>query len=236
MDIYLIWDRFEITPTIFNAILITILLSIFFIICKTKIEKADPTKPTKGLMFLMELLVTGVEGFAKTTMGEKNTNYAPFIGTLIIFLAVANLFGLFGLTPPTSDYSVTLALALTTVMYIAISGIKRKGFGTYLKDTFLGDMPFLLPINIMGEITKPVSLSLRLFGNILSGTLIIAVLMGMMNWFSIILFPLLNAYFDIVAGLMQTLIFCMLTMIWLQSAVEIREPKPKKKKLKKQEA
>ena len=221
MDIFLSWNGREVlSPAIFNSVLIVIVLSIFFIICGFKVKKADPSKPSKGLVHFLELFVNGVEGFVTQVMGEKHVGFAPYIGMLAIYLAAANLSGLIGLVPPTSNYSITLAMALMTIVLMVGAGIKTKGVGSYLWDTYFGDIPVLFPLHLMGEIAKPISLSFRLFGNILSGTIILALVTTFFSYFSILIFPALNIYFDMFAGLIQTMIFCMLTMIWSLGAME----------------
>jgi len=221
MEFTLTWNQeVLLRPTLFNSVAIVLILAIFFIICGMKMKKADPAKPPKGLVFLLEYFVTFVENFVIGVMGEKNLKFAPYIGMLMVYLAVANLIGLLGLTPPTTDYNVTLALAIMTIVLMIGSGIKVKGVGSYLRDTYLGNIPVLLPLNIMSELSKPISLSFRLFGNILSGTIILAVAVESLGWISLVIFPFFNAYFDIFAGLIQTMIFCMLTMIWSHGAME----------------
>ena len=207
-----------VNPTVFNSVVLVLVLCVFFIICGNAVKKADPSKPSKGIVLFLEILVTGIEGLVEQTMGVKHLNFAPFIGTLTAYLICANLLGLLGLSAPTSDYNVTLALAVITIVVMIGSGIKAKGIGGYLYDTYLGDFPFLLPLNITGELAKPISLSFRLFGNILS--IIMSLIYQALGWFSPLIAPALHGYFDIFSGVIQTLIFIMLTMIWSQGAME----------------
>ena len=209
-----------VNPTVFNSVVLVLVLCVFFIICGNAVKKADPSKPSKGIVLFLEILVTGIEGLVEQTMGVKHLNFAPFIGTLTAYLICANLLGLLGLSAPTSDYNVTLALAVITIVVMIGSGIKAKGIGGYLYDTYLGDFPFLLPLNITGELAKPISLSFRLFGNILSGGIIMSLIYQALGWFSPVIAPALHGYFDIFSGVIQTLIFIMLTMIWSQGAME----------------
>ncbi len=218
-------EQFEVmkeivNPTVVNSLLIILVLCLFLIWGSKKIKQADPSKPSTGIVLLLEILVSTINDLVSTTMGAKYINFAPYIGMLTIYLAVANLSGLLGLTPPTSDYNVTLALAMMTIVVMVGSGIKSKGVGRYLYDTYLGDFPFLLPLNITGELAKPISLSARLFGNILSGGIIMSLVYQGLSWFSPLVAPFLHGYFDIFAGAIQTLIFIMLTMIWTQGAIE----------------
>ena len=220
MDVFLSFgERLTVQPAIFNSVIIVLCLCIFFIICGAKVKKADPAKPSKGLVFFMESVVTGVEAITRSMVGDKKGKFAPFIGFLIFYLLIANTLGLFGLTAPTTNYNVTLSMALFTLTYIAISGIRAKGLWGYLKDTIFGDVPALFLLNIIGETSKIISLSFRLFGNILSGSIMLAVIMFLVGWISLPIMPFLSAYFNIFAGVMQTLIFCVLTMIWLSAAV-----------------
>lgn len=209
-----------VNPTVINSVLLVTVLSILFIVFGSKIKKADPSKPSSGAVLFLEILVTGIDGLVEQTMGAKNIKFAPYIGTLAVYLVCANLLGLVGLASPTSDYNVTLALAVMTIVLMVGAGIKSRGIGGYLYEAFLGDFPFLLPLNITGELAKPISLSFRLFGNILSGGIIMSLIYQALGWFSPFIAPFAHAYFDVFSGVIQTLIFIMLTMIWTQGAME----------------
>jgi len=243
---------FDLTATATNAIIVTIILILFLMIVGGKISKADPSKPTRGLVLVVEWIYLFLIGFAKGQIGESAPKYVPFIMTIGAYLALANLVGLFGLTPPTSNINVNVALAITTLGYIMLSGVFTKGIFSYLKDVYVGAAAaappvikqLIIVINIIGEFGKIISLSLRLFGNIASGALLVALVTQLLTFLiglfpanigvftgigslfggalSISLLPFLNAYFDIFAGLMQTMIFSILMMMWLRTAV-VRE-------------
>ncbi|MCL1991038.1 MAG: F0F1 ATP synthase subunit A [Defluviitaleaceae bacterium] len=212
-----------ISAGVFNSLLIVALLCLFFAICGKKMKQADPTKPSTGLLLLIELLVTSIHEMCHSIMGDKKGRLGPFMGTLIIYLLSANLLGLVGLTTPTSNFNVTFALAVFALCYLIILNIRINGLLTYMKDTFVGDFPILLPLNIIGELAKFLSLSLRLFGNIVSGGMILGVLMHLTGWLILPVLPALNFYFDIFSGLLQTLIFCFLLMIWAGDLVATDE-------------
>ena len=212
-----------IPSAIVNSVVIVIVLCVLFILGGRMVQKADPRLPSKGIVLIFELVVEGIDKLCQSMLGDKKGRYGPFIGSLIAYLLVANLLGLFGFTAPTTNYNVTLSLALFAIAYMHLSGVRAKGMGRYLKDTFLGDYPLLLPLNAIGEVAKILSLSFRLFGNILSGSVISFVIMYLMGWFAIIMMPVLNIYFDIFAGLIQTLIFCFLFIIWFGGAVVTEE-------------
>ncbi len=208
--------------TVINSLVIVLLISIFAIIAGSKLKKVDPSKKPTGLQNVLELFVEKIRDLVTNTMGAGKTRdqLMPYIGTLAIYLAVANLIGLLGFTPPTSDYNVTLALALITFFMTQYFGIKSFGFGGYIKN-FFDPVPFLVPLNIIGEIANPISLSFRLFGNILSGGIIMTLIyqgfqtIGKIGWIAPIITPIFHAYFDIFSGLIQTFIFIMLTMVFV---------------------
>lgn len=208
--------------SIVNSWLIVIVLSIFAIIVGSKIKKADPSVKPTGIQNVLELFVEGVRNLVTSTMGAGKTRdfLMPYIGTLAIYLACANLIGLLGLTPPTSDFNVTLALAIMTFVMTQYYGLKTNGLGGYIKGYF-EPVPLLVPLNIIGELANPISLSFRLFGNILSGVIIMGLIyqgfagLGKIGWLAPIVTPIFHAYFDIFSGLIQTFIFIMLTMVFV---------------------
>lgn len=206
--------------SIFSSYLIVILVSIFSLIIYSKIKKADIREKPRGVLHFVEIAVEGINGLTEQVMGKHNLGFAAYMLTVAVFLFFANLSGLVGLVPPTSDYNVTLSLALITFVLIHFFSIKTKGLGGYLKQ-FAEPIPLLLPINILGEIANPISLSFRLFGNVLSGALIMSLVYSGISLISKALIPLvawpLHGYFDIFSGLLQTFIFVMLSMTYINS-------------------
>jgi len=219
------FEDWGLTSTAVNTIFVTIVLVVFFIVAGIKISKADPSKPSRGFVLVMELIFTGITNFAKGQIGEIAPKFVPYVMTVGSYLVLANLLGLLGLTAPTTDINVTAGLATITLVYIMTSGVAAKGIGRYLKDVYVGAASasppvikqFIIVINIIGELIKIVSLSFRLFGNIVSGALLLSLFTLLPIWTSPIL-PALNLYFDIFAGLMQAMIFCILMLIWLRTA------------------
>ncbi len=205
--------------TLINSCIIVVLLSIFAIYVNSRIKKAKVDEKPSGLLNLVELLVESIEDLVRGNMGEDKMAFAPYIGTLAVYLAVANLFGLLGFSPPTSDYNVTFALAIITFVLTQYFGAKSKGIGGYIK-SFFEPIPFLFPLNVIGEIANPISLSFRLFGNILSGVIIMYLIYSALGWFAPVVTPVFHAYFDVFAGLIQTFIFVMLTMVFISMAMD----------------
>lgn len=208
-----------IPPSIVNSFIVVILLSIFAIYANSRIKKANPNEKPTGFLNFIEILVGGINSLVESTMGKKFKNFAPYIGTLALYLGVANLFGLIGLTPPTSDFSVPFALAIMTFVLTQFYALKSKGGGGYIK-SFFEPVPFLFPLNILGELANPISLSFRLFGNILSGVIIMGLLHSALSWTAPIFAPIFHGYFDIFSGLIQTFIFIMLTMVFVSMATD----------------
>lgn len=206
--------------TIVNMWIVTILLSIFALIVNSKIKKAKASEVPSNFLNVVELLVESIDGLVESTMGDQNIKrFSPYILTLACFLALANLFGLLGFSPPTSDYSVTLSLALVTFVLTQFWSFRNAGgFLGYLKG-FTEPMAFLTPLNVIGELANPISLSFRLFGNVMSGGIIMGLLYQALGYFAPLLAPL-HAYFDVFSGLLQTFIFIMLTMIFVGGAAE----------------
>ncbi|MEW8972575.1 MAG: F0F1 ATP synthase subunit A [Tissierellaceae bacterium] len=206
--------------TIVNLWLVTIALCIFAIVVNKKIQKAKVDEAPSGFLNVIEILVEAINSLVVSTMGARNMKFAPYIFTLMCFLGVSNLLGLIGLTPPTSDYSVTFSLALITFTITQIMSIKtQKGLGGYLKG-FTEPMAFLTPLNVIGELANPISLSFRLFGNVMSGGIIMTLLYNALGYFAPLVTPALHGYFDVFSGLLQTFIFGMLTMIFIGGATE----------------
>jgi len=209
-----------------NSLLIMVVLLGLMKYASVKIKNTKPEDEPKGIVLLAELFVTSMDNFSITTVGRKYAKkFSPYFGTLVMFLAVANLIGLLGIKPPTSNYNVTLALSLITAFFINFLSFKHNGVVGYFKEWFQ-PLPVMLPLNIIDVVVTPISLSLRLFGNILSGTLIMMVVYTMLGYISIIFSPalaVLHGYFDIFAGLIQTYIFLMLSAIFISGSIPEEE-------------
>ncbi len=215
-----------VTETVTVTWLIMLVLLIFSIFATRNLKKE-----AKGLQLVVETLVKTINNLTKDTMGENNAAFAPYMGTLLIYLAIANLIGLLGLRPPTADLNTTLCLAIMTFVLTQFFGVKSKGPLGYGK-SLAEPIPLLLPLNIIGEIANPVSLSFRLFGNIVAGMIIMSLVYGAFGSlteavlhigapiFATGVPAVLHAYFDVFSGLLQSFIFTMLTMVFISGAME----------------
>ena len=209
-----------IPETVMNGILVAIVLSILAIVVNKEIKKARVDKAPSNFLNVIEIFVEFINNRVKSNMGENKMQYAPVMSVLISFIAFANILGILGFEPPTSDYSVTLTLAL--FVFVLVQGVKIKSSGGiigYFK-SFTKPVALLTPINIITEVANPISMSFRLFGNIMSGSLIMALLHGALGYFSPLVTAPLHLYFDIFTGILQSYIFVMLTMIFIDGATE----------------
>lgn len=149
---------------------------------------------------------------------EHVEKYLPILGTLIIFIAVANTLGSFPLlTSPTSDINTTIALALVVFFAVHIYGIRANGIFPYAKD--MASPIFLLPLEIIGQISRTISLALRLFGNILSGELIVAIVFSLIPVF----LPLPLMGLSLLIGILQAYVFTALSSVYISTAIEISD-------------
>lgn len=209
--------RFVITESILSLWLVMAVLIIFALIVRVKLKKF--TDKPSGFQNLVEALVEALDSFVGSTMGEKHRRFTPYFGSLFLLILLSNLSGLFGIRPPTANYSVPLGLALITFIMTQYFGIATKGVGTYLKGYLEPAWPFM-PLNVIGEIANPFSLSFRLFGNIVGGTILMGLYYAMLPWFMKIGIPsLLHAYLDVFAGVLQAFVFTMLSMIFVSGAM-----------------
>ncbi len=200
------------------------LMVIFAIVANRKLKKAKEVPD--GFQNIIELIVEMLDKMVEGTMGKWAPRFVNYISTIFIFILMSNISGLFGLRPPTADYGTTLALALITFFMIRFNKAKHQS----AKDIWTGMcsplppwLPIWAPINIISEIAIPISLSLRLFANVLSGTVIMALVYGLLRFIAIAWPSVLHVYFDLFSGAIQTYVFCMLTMTYVTQACETDE-------------
>lgn len=227
-DITIFGFNIFIHESIVNWLGLCMILCIFFIFAGKRIKKADPKVAPSGFLLLCEVIAGLGTGIISENLRDKTRLYVPFFGTLIFIMAPSNLLGLIGLQTPTSNLSVNITLALMMFILIHYTGLREKGIKGRIQE--LCD-PFILflPLNVLGDLALPVSLSLRLFGNMLAGTIIVGMIYGMMKSFfplSILGYavtPFLHAYFDIFSGLIQTYIFFTLASFFLSDSMSSEE-------------
>ena len=207
---------------------ICILGAVFFYVAGKKIEKADPAKASTGLVYVCEEMYNLVLYVIQGNLREQTKKYIPLFGTLILLMVVSNLTGLIGLQNPTSNVSFNATLAVTLWLMIQGNAIKKGGLKARLKE-LTEPMWLLTPLNVIGEMALPISLTMRLFGNILAGsiiTLLIYTLMKSIAPWGYAMFaatPFLHMYFDIFSGVIQTYIFFTLGSFFLGQQVSEEE-------------
>ncbi len=198
------------------CLLIVVLALIVFSIIAGRVMKHANEVP-KGFQNVVELIVEMLDKMIGATMGKHAPGFLNYIGTLFIFILISNFSGLLGLRPPTADYGVTLPLGLITFSLIHINKFRFQKVKGVIEG-LCSPWPFWAPINMIGDVAVPISLSLRLFANVLSGTVMMALVYGLLSKIAIIWPAVLHVYFDLFSGAIQTYVFCMLTMTYIADA------------------
>lgn len=215
--------RNEFSNQVKSTVLITLILIIVSLIMGHKLKKVDPTKKTPLWLVPIIFIVDLINSFCKSNIGKRWKAYAPYFLTLAIFLFFANISGIFAMENPTSYLVLNFGLGLITFFIVQITGIVSLGIGGYLGG-FVGPVKplafIMIPINIVGEITLPISLSLRLLGNILSGCVLGMMIKGLLGWGSIAILPAFNAIFDVAFGLIQCFVFTVLSIIFTSQKID----------------
>lgn len=197
-------------------LIVMLLLVAFAIAANVKMKHANDVPDS--FQNVIETIVDFLDGIVKGSMGEHATKFQNYIGTIFLFILLSNISGLLGLRPPTADYGTTLALALITFFIIHITKCTHQS----PKDIWVDKcsplppwLPIWLPINVISDIAVPISMSLRLFANVLSGTIIMGLVYGLLSKIAIAWPAVLHIYFDLFSGAIQTYVFCMLTMTYI---------------------
>lgn len=212
IDFELFGQTFWITTTHVSILIVMVLIIAFA--CVIRVNLKGPDETPGMLQSFAEIGIEMLQNMVEGIMGSNAGKYMNYIGTIFIFILLSNISGIFGLRPPTADFGVTLPLGLMTFFIVQYNNIKNNKFGAFT--SLFEPVPFLFPINLIGEIATPFSLGLRLFGNIISGTVIVALFYGMVPvLFKIGVPAVLHAYFDLFSGCIQTYVFCMLTMVFI---------------------
>lgn len=207
---------YPISETVVNTWGVMAVLLILGALAGRAVTRIPVDRPPKGWVNVAELVVESLYSFTRSSMGQGRGGFAPYVGTLGLFLAVSNILGVIGIRPPTADINTTVAMASITFFNITYYSLKTRGLLGYIR-RFLEPLPFMLPLNIISEIALPVSMALRLFGSMTGG----AMIMGLIYTFAPLLVPVLpHLYFDLFSGVIQSFIFVMLTVTFVASGME----------------
>ena len=165
---------------------------------------------------LLEQAVTSLEGITEGILGADGKRYAAYLTSVLMYLGIANLIGILGFKPPTKDLNVTAALAIMSIVLIEYAGIHQKGVKRWLKG-FAEPIALVAPINVLELFIKPLSLCMRLFGNVLGAF----VIMELIEYIMPVGLPVVfSMYFDIFDGLIQAYVFVFLTGLFIKEAME----------------
>lgn len=191
-----------------------IVMALLVVISWLVTRNLRPDVPPNRWRTTLEVIVKAIQGQIEEISLKSARHVLYFAGTLFLFIALSNLLGVIpGFTPPTSSLSTTVALALSVLVAVPLFGVASGGVMHYLK-TFIQPSVVMLPFNIIGEFSKGISLAVRLYGNVMSGAVIAAILLSIAPFF----FPVIMEMLGLLTGLIQAYIFAILATVYISSA------------------
>lgn len=220
--------KITIQADVLSILIISTLILLFIFVVNRKVKHANPLQKPKGIVSLSMMMVEAMTKFTKENMNHYTSqNYAPYVTVLAIYLLLSNISGLFGISQPTKNFSVTFTLALVTFILIQRATIKTVGIKGFIK-SFFEPHPLFFIMNFFGKIAPVISMSVRLFGNITSGSIIMLLLygftyylssfvpfLGHINFIGPLIAPFFHFYFDLFIGAIQMFIFISLTTVFI---------------------
>lgn len=209
-----IWNG-EKVPVYESIVITWVIMAVLIILSKILVRNLKIENPGKKQLAL-ESGIGYLYDFFYGLMGEHGKRYVPYMITVVIYIGVANIIGLFGMKPPTKDMNVTIALALMSIILIEYAGIRQKGVKGWIK-SFAEPVAIVAPINVLEIFIRPLSLCMRLFGNVLGAF----VVMELIKLCVPVVVPVIfSCYFDIFDGLIQAYVFVFLTSLFIKEAIE----------------
>lgn len=213
--IYWEWGFFQINATIvFTWAVMALMIGGVWVATRHLTSSSDVPRDQNAL----EVVIDYIGGqIREISGGDRPEPYLPFIGTVFLFIAVANLLTILpGYVAPTASLSTTAALAIAVFLAVPVFGVARQGWRGYLRH-YIEPNPIMLPFNVIGDLSRTLALAVRLFGNIMSGTKIVAVLVGIVP----LVFPIVFRALGLLTGLIQAYIFAVLAMVYIASAMSV---------------
>ena len=213
---YYEFQRLGQTLSINTTMICTVIvcLILFGLILFARHEIMKEYEEPNAVQNAVEMLVETMDGMVEGSMGKYAPKYRNYVITIMAFIFLSNISGVFGLRPPTADFGTTFALALITFVMIEYAWIRGNGI-RFVKDLF-EPFPIFFPVNVISEFATPVSMSLRLFGNVLAGTIMLSLWYTLLPWFMKLGIPsCLHGYFVVFCGAIQTYVFCILTKTFI---------------------
>ncbi len=210
-----------VTETVCFAWLVSLAILVFAFFATRNMQKIP-----RGIQNVGELLVGFMYNFVKGVMGDVSEKFTPYIGTLFVFLGLGSMLGLIHMRPITADLNCTVPLALVTFIMIHYNAIKVQTFPGYMKE-LASPYAFMWPLNIVSDCIFPVTLACRIFGNILAGVIVMTLIYGALANLTAGLIPIpflqivlplpLALWFDMFEPILQSYVFCMLTMVFIDN-------------------
>jgi F-type H+-transporting ATPase subunit a len=198
-----------------SCVVTWIIMAVIALICFLATRNLKVTNISKR-QAAVELVVTKLESLVGGMAGEGGEAYVPYLITVLLYLALANIAGVFGFKPPTQSLNVTGALAIMSIILVQAAGIRAKGVKGWLK-AFTSPVGIVTPFNILDLVTRPLSLCMRLYGNVLGAFVIMKILEAVVP---VIIPAIFSLYFDFFDGILQAYVFVFLTGMYIKEAVE----------------
>ncbi|MGD9638287.1 MAG: F0F1 ATP synthase subunit A [Alphaproteobacteria bacterium] len=203
----------EVPATIFNAWIVMAVLSVIAWLATRRLTSSFEMSKWQNLM---EVVIKGIRDQIREVCGQDPKRFLPFIGTLFLFIFVSNLMAIIpGFVPPTASLSTTASFGICVFFAVPLYGISSVGVKKYFKQ-YVEPFPAMLPMNIISEFARTLSLSVRLFGNILSGVVIGLILLSLAPYFV----PVIMSAMGILTGTIHAYIFPVLAMVYIASALQ----------------
>lgn len=194
-----------------------IVMAILVLVCLLATRKVTSSPRMSRWQNFLEIIVDTINGQIREVSQQRPERYLPFIGTLFLFIVTSNLLAVVpGFHAPTASLSTTAALAICVLVAVPVYGIASQGFLGYLK-LYMQPTPLMLPFNVIGELSRTLALAVRLFGNMMSGAKIAAILLAIAPLF----FPILMSALGLLTGLIQAYIFAILALVYIASATRV---------------
>lgn len=211
------WGSFSLNATIVFTWLVMAILTVGSWLVTRRLTNGTSMSRWQNLL---EVVVTGISDQVREVSRQEPGRYLPFVGTLFLFIALANLLAIFpGYMAPTGSLSTTTALAICVFVAVPLFGIFNTGAASYLRQ-YIKPTVLMLPFNVIGEISRTIALAVRLYGNIMSGTVIVAILLSLTPYF----FPVVMQLLGLLTGMIQAYIFAVLAMVYIASATSAQRP------------
>lgn len=199
-----------------ESVVVTWIIMAVLVLASTLLVRNLKVENPGKVQLALESAISWASDFFEGIIGKENRRYIPYLITVLLFLGVSNTIALLGFKPPTKDLNVTAALAIMSMCLIEFSGIRKNGLKHWVKH-FASPVPVVAPIMILEVVIRPLSLCMRLFGNMLAGFVVMELLKTLVP----LLIPIpVSFYFDIFDGLLQAYVFVFLTALFMNEEME----------------